>query len=482
LSFTNYPGIRLFRRSAVVQWETNIACSGKVEYGYSSSQLNFVKNTEDAGLQQTVLLDSLSEGIYFYRVRILKDDLQKYSTVKSFQITSALREDNSPPVLLEKKFYYSNNNVLVSLVFSEPARAVFMYGTQPGVFDNGHYSSSYQFEHYLKISGLDYNRIYYYQIIGTDIFGNTSSENGLKKSMQKSADDSFQLPVNQDNHAPVFLSEPVVQIHYAGNLGIYWQANEPAKISCSVYKNDLLATGLNSNHYENEGFCYFDGLDNQQVYIIKLKLSDISNNVSSEKILAAVLNDDEPEIPTVSSGPVVESFEQGSLIRWTLSSPGISFAEYGENENQLNYSAQILNWSKEKYLFLNNDWPVFSYRLKNCILDNICGDWSDVYQRSVPVSEYLLENNSIKKCWNYPNPFQNSTVIAFYVHLAEPIQVDIFNSLGQKIDSGNCFPVSKGMHYYTWPKYDIHLYPSGLYFFKIRGLQTNYSGKMLLMK
>ena len=80
---------------------------------------------------------------------------------------------------------------------------------------------------------------------------------------------------------------------------------------------------------------------------------------------------------------------------------------------------------------------------------------------------------------NYPNPFNNSTVIKF--RLADPanVSLDIFNVLGQKVETLSSGTMSPGEHELVWTGDDV---PSGVYFYRLTAGEKSAVRKMALIK
>lgn len=80
---------------------------------------------------------------------------------------------------------------------------------------------------------------------------------------------------------------------------------------------------------------------------------------------------------------------------------------------------------------------------------------------------------------NYPNPFNASTVIPFYVPNEERIKLEIFNVVGERISILVNDVKSVGWHH-------AHFYsegmPSGVYFYRLSASAFSKTGKMILIK
>lgn len=97
-------------------------------------------------------------------------------------------------------------------------------------------------------------------------------------------------------------------------------------------------------------------------------------------------------------------------------------------------------------------------------------DVSDDFS-TVPRS-YALRNN-------YPNPFNPSTTIAYYVPKASDVKVEIFNVLGQRVMTLVDGKQLAGEHKITFNAKDL---ASGVYFYRLKAGSFNMTKKMILMK
>jgi len=86
---------------------------------------------------------------------------------------------------------------------------------------------------------------------------------------------------------------------------------------------------------------------------------------------------------------------------------------------------------------------------------------------------------------NYPNPFNPSTAIEFELRRKDVLTLDIYNILGQKVEtlfSGRMFPAGTHTVYWDGTKQDGSPLPSGIYFYRISGNGLTESRKMVLLK
>jgi flagellar hook assembly protein FlgD len=78
-----------------------------------------------------------------------------------------------------------------------------------------------------------------------------------------------------------------------------------------------------------------------------------------------------------------------------------------------------------------------------------------------------------------PNPFNPSTGISFNLPENSNVHIEIYNVLGQKVDSINLKHLPSGKHTVLW---DGSEYPSGVYLYKISAGKYSEIKKMTLLK
>jgi hypothetical protein len=93
------------------------------------------------------------------------------------------------------------------------------------------------------------------------------------------------------------------------------------------------------------------------------------------------------------------------------------------------------------------------------------------------ISEYRLHQN-------FPNPFNPSTTISFYLPGSENVTVDIYNNLGQKVRTLVNSRYAAGDHQFDWNARDDNgqLVPAGVYYYRLQAGNFQDTKKMLLIK
>lgn len=87
--------------------------------------------------------------------------------------------------------------------------------------------------------------------------------------------------------------------------------------------------------------------------------------------------------------------------------------------------------------------------------------------------------SSIHLNQNYPNPFNPTTNISFNLPSAQPIKIDIYNSLGQHVENLHTGRLNSGWHNFTFNANELS---SGIYYYKLTTGTQVLTQKMLLLK
>jgi hypothetical protein len=98
-------------------------------------------------------------------------------------------------------------------------------------------------------------------------------------------------------------------------------------------------------------------------------------------------------------------------------------------------------------------------------------EWVSDERLGFPVSTSLYQN--------YPNPFNSSTTIEFELPVTAFLQLHIYNTLGQLIQSLYSGILGAGLHRVTW---EARNHPSGVYFCRLVAGGQSKSVKLVLTK
>ena len=85
---------------------------------------------------------------------------------------------------------------------------------------------------------------------------------------------------------------------------------------------------------------------------------------------------------------------------------------------------------------------------------------------------------------NYPNPFNPTTTIRFSLKERGPVNINIYNILGQRVKTLVSGDLESGQHSYTWDGVDANgrNVASGVYFYKMQAGKYSSTKKMIMMK
>lgn len=92
-----------------------------------------------------------------------------------------------------------------------------------------------------------------------------------------------------------------------------------------------------------------------------------------------------------------------------------------------------------------------------------------------PVRDFALEQN-------YPNPFNSSTTIKYKIEKRSNVKIEIFNTIGQKIETLVNEVKMPDDYTIKWDVSDMNPLPSGLYFYQIKVDNRIKSKRMIYIK
>jgi len=85
---------------------------------------------------------------------------------------------------------------------------------------------------------------------------------------------------------------------------------------------------------------------------------------------------------------------------------------------------------------------------------------------------------------NFPNPFNGSTIIKFHISKEQPIDFNIYDTLGKRVFSKRIENPMTGENFISWNSTDDNNLPvgSGIYFYTLRSNDLSVTKKLLLLK
>ncbi len=161
-----------------------------------------------------------------------------------------------------------------------------------------------------------------------------------------------------------------------------------------------------------------------------------------------------------------------------------------DNETRLIYKRA---WNFETHIMVNNDYSLTIGRgsLPTHPETRFYGVWGGIdefrisdtvrtYARSTDIKEpggNIPDKFRLKP--NYPNPFNPSTNIRFSLPKSEQVTINVYNTIGQKIETLVNRPMTAGSHSVTFNAEGL---PSGVYIYRLKAGEYRESRKMLLVK
>jgi len=146
-------------------------------------------------------------------------------------------------------------------------------------------------------------------------------------------------------------------------------------------------------------------------------------------------------------------------------------------------------WGDASYTFCVSNITKTGWTYDASANEVSCGSTNNMIEAAATTSKIRLdemdEELKSKLAFSYPNPFNATTVISFYVPEDKQVTVEIFNVLGEKITTLVNQHLETGVHSINWHSTNDAgtLVGSGTYFFKVNiGNDYTMMRKMILLK
>ncbi len=98
---------------------------------------------------------------------------------------------------------------------------------------------------------------------------------------------------------------------------------------------------------------------------------------------------------------------------------------------------------------------------------------------SVRPDREVVPLDGFQLCQNFPNPFNSSTAIGFYLPHTEHVTIKIYNIAGQEIDTLVDSEIAAGKHEFHWMTKNLS---SGVYFYKMQAGKFSDTKKLIYQK
>ncbi|MCJ7552994.1 MAG: M28 family peptidase, partial [Ignavibacteriaceae bacterium] len=243
-----------------------------------------------------------------------------------------------------------------------------------------------------------------------------------------------------------------------------WDEEESGKIGSSFY-----ASQSDSNDIDIKGVLNFEmsGWDSNDDGLIDIHTRDIANSVSLSNFLVVIDSLYNLPLEPIIYNPGTSASDHSSFWEHNYSAIVFSEAYWGGDFNPYYHSIED-RIDKFNLTYFHNVVKLGIASISTLAMENFIVSVQE--NVNVPYSIYMN---------NFPNPFNNYTIIQYAILEDNYISLDLYNSIGERI--ANLFA-----GYRKPGEYEIHFngssITSGVYFIILNTSKHIYSHKILLLK
>jgi hypothetical protein len=232
--------------------------------------------------------------------------------------------------------------------------------------------------------------------------------------------------------------------------------------------SNFFALQADSNNMIIKGVVNYEmsGYDSNDDGLMDIHTKPISNSILLSNFLFAIDSIYNLPLQPVIYNPGTTASDHNSFWQRNYSAICFSEAYYGGDFNPYYHSVQ----DRIDKFNLN-----YFHNVSKLGIGSIAALAENIVV-SVPDGENLPSSISIN---NFPNPFNNSTIIRYTIPKSDYISLDLFNTIGEKIENVSDGYRSAGEYEVYW---NANLLTSGVYFIILRTSEYIYSHKILLLK
>jgi len=492
LYFWNQPQSQLFGRNVWFYWQTNQPGTARLYYGSSPTQLNSSIVLDENDWRHSTIIRSPATGKYYFKVMAENQFQSIYSTLDSFSIAQNAAPDFHTPFLISMEIHPRRNSCALIAEFNEPVRTTLHYGADPNQLISAQAGQTYLYRHLFYIDNLASGQQYYYKILMSDINDNQAlypADAVLAKTGESVPATGFATINEADSAPPQFTLPPLIFWRYLNRLGLAWGCNEPVYFRLSLYQQEQLIRYYRDDQYFSmERILFLEGLGSGLTYRLNLELIDQEGNRTSYNIPSVILDAQNGGAPAIAQAPVVTLRETALQMEWQTWPAATRHARWGFSPDSLIYTLDFKDFNFTHRVFINPDVldHIVYYQVKNCT-PSTCAPWSEIYAfNPTGVNEPVMDADSSHDWVSrvYPNPFNHDLGIELWVKRHQPIKIEIYNMLGQKMETLIQMELFPSIHRIIWQgrdKYGCDL-PSGIYFIRISGVTQQEIHKVMRVR
>ena len=169
--------VTLTDQLAAIEWKTNELTDSMVVYGLSSGSMNRVAGSVKPTFEHLMILTNLSASSE-YSFKVSSRDLAGNEPVQSsvLTFTTEAYSDESGPLFIigPLEVDWLDSTITITWENEEYCSGYIRYGTNPADLDQTISLDDMQDEHSVTLTNLTEGQTYYYQVILSDISGNTT--------------------------------------------------------------------------------------------------------------------------------------------------------------------------------------------------------------------------------------------------------------------------------------------------------------------
>jgi hypothetical protein len=284
--------------------------------------------------------------------------------------------------------------------------------------------------------------------------------------------DEIQFDVT-DTAGPFLVTEPNTSVTWQGNSvkSVSWDVANTSVAPVNAGEVNILLSVDGGNTYTVTLVSNTPNDGSQQVLIPNVPTTEARIKVEAAgNIFFDISNEDftieDNPIPVELTAFFALNTNEGVMLKWTTSTEtnnsGFSIQRSRDYENYTEVAFVEGNGTTtqpHEYNYLDNISVagIYYYRLKQIDFDGSY-EYSNVVEANVNApSEFVLEQN-------YPNPFNPSTIIKFSLPVDSKVKIDLYNTLGEKVDRLINKEFSTGNHRV---KFDASHLSNGIYYYTL---------------
>ena len=247
----------------------------------------------------------------------------------------------------------------------------------------------------------------------------------------------------------------------------------------SIYQNGIWSTVENSG-----GIIFFDDID-----------FDAKGDVP------LVLGDDDAALPVTLSSFTATFNGNSSVLQWVTQSEvnNVGWNVYRSQNEDYTFAVKInydlidgagtttelteYDYADESEFQSGETYYYWLESVDYANTTNLHGPIDiEIPEQDNPEAPEIVKVNGIQSI--YPNPFNPSTTISYYLRQSTDVNLEIFNVKGQKIYQQTMTQNSKGMHYFKWNGIDSQntTVTSGIYLIRLKTNNSIDMEKAILIK